>query len=243
MQFPTACFFTVCGGGEDYEFLLGSIEHHARMGTQVVLDTTPPERARRFRKLPTTVIWLHAPAYGSGWKEFRYRAALKDAMDAACSTGAEVIVHLDSDEFFSTGTPEALFPLARGAMIEVETYHWMPDGTVRSFGDSEFHRRLWPSHMSPTWPINSAWVQSPNYNGNPDHHAVPLPPQGSSVVRVDGPFHHHVHYAVGLKSQNDETARTTINGWPDGRLIPSTPWPDRLRRWKESGVKPSESFA
>jgi hypothetical protein len=37
---PSVCFVTVCGGGEDYEYLLGSIEHHATMGDHVVLDTS-----------------------------------------------------------------------------------------------------------------------------------------------------------------------------------------------------------
>ena len=68
---PSVCFFTVCGGGEDYEFLLGQLWHHAMMGEHVVLDTTPAPEAKTFRNIPPTVRWVHEPIYGRGWQNFK----------------------------------------------------------------------------------------------------------------------------------------------------------------------------
>jgi hypothetical protein len=74
------CFITVCGGGEDYEFLLGAIEHHAKLGMHLVLDTTPLNRgARSFRNLPGSVLWVYEPNFGAGWGEFKFATALNRA--------------------------------------------------------------------------------------------------------------------------------------------------------------------
>ena len=240
---PSVCFFTICGGGEDYEFLLGCIEHHARMGPHVVLDTTPEGQARTFKKLPATVEWVHEPIYGSGWKDFRFRAALVRSLSLAREKGTDVVAQLDSDEYFSEDIAEKVLPQATFAMVSVETVHWMRDGMPYSFGRSEFHARLWPRRMDVTWPINAAWVAHPEYNGNPDHHAIARAPDGAQSLAVDGHFHYHLHYAVGEKSLNDETARTTIQGWPRGAPARVVPMPLPILRWARQGIKPSETFA
>lgn len=239
---PTACFFTICGGGEDYDFLLGSIEHHAKMGRHVVLDTTPPGVAKSFKGLPGSVVWVHEPIYGAGWKEFKFRSALVRALGIAQEQGTDVVAQLDCDEYFSEDSPEKLFPTATYALVSVETIHWMRDGMPYSFGRSEFHARLWPAKMPVTWPVNSAWLASPHYNGNPDHHAIVRAPEGAHHVKVDGHFHYHLHYAVGEKSLDEETARTTIRGWPHGAPARMEPTPLPIWRWRRRGIKPSEGF-
>jgi hypothetical protein len=240
---PKVVFFTVCGGGEDYEFLLGSIEHHSEMGSQLVIDTTPPDRSVTFKKLPDNVIWIHEPAYGSGWKEFRLRTAVERAMRKARAFAADVVVYKDSDEFFTKDSEKLLFPWAAQAMVEVECVHWRKDGKPYVFGQSEWHSRLWPNGENVVIAENTAWQNHPLYNGNPEHHPVPVAVNGLQTIRVYGHFHHHVHYAVGSKANEEESASSTIEGWPDkGREIPAAPWPEKLRLWKETGVLPSESF-
>lgn len=236
-------FFTVCGGGEDYDFLLGSIEHHAEMGSHLVLDTTPPERAIRFTKLPDSVIWLHEPDFGSGWKEFRLRSAVERAMRKTKAFGADVLVSLDSDEFFARESSELLFPWATNAMIEVQCIHWKRDGKPYVFGHSEWHNRLWPAARGVQIAYNIAWKEHPLYNGNPEHHPVAFPGEGLQMIRVYGHFHHHLHYALGEKAADEETAINTIEGWPDkGMEVAPIPWPEKLRLWKETGARPSEVF-
>lgn len=239
---PSVCFFTICGGGEDYEFLLGCIEHHAKMGRHIVLDTTPEGQARTFKKLPPTVEWVHEPIYGSGWKEFRFRSALVRSLDLARRQGTDVVVQLDSDEYFSEDSLERVFPHAVDAVVSVETVHWMRDGVPYSFGRSEIHARVWPAKLDVSWPVNLAWVAHPHYNGNPDHHAMLGAPPGTRTITVDGHFHYHLHYAVGEKSLNDETARTTIQGWPHGTPARVVPMPFPIWRWARRGIKPSEAF-
>lgn len=234
---PSLCFFTVCGGGEDYDFLLGQIEHHALMGRHVILDTTPTDQAMLF-DVPDTVRWIHEPLYGQGWKEFRLRSAVERAMGLARESGAEVLAYLDCDEFFSAECLGWVFPLAQDRMVELKTVTWLPDGP-RDFGESEWHRRLWPASMDVEILRNDAWIAHPDYNGNPEHHPIASPRSGK-IVRVHGPLHHHLHYAMGEKAVQLETARTTIEGWASGGVrIPKVPWPDRLQAWKEGGPRPS----
>lgn len=235
---PTICFFTVTGGGEDYEFLLGSLEHHAALGHHVVLDTTEPPCARAFRNLPKTVHWVHDPSYGAGWKEFRFRAALKRALEIARAQGCDVVAQLDSDEYYAPDIMERVVPTASEFMVSLETVHWTPFGP-RSFGPSELHARLWPSRMDVSWPVNTAWVASPHYNGNPDHHAVVQPPPGARRFTFEGHYHYHLHYLVGQKAQDTETARTTIQGWPDGDPARVVALPTPIRRWLSRGILPS----
>jgi hypothetical protein len=239
---PSVCFFTITGGGEDYDLLLGCIEHHARMGDHVVLDTTPPERARTFRNLPSSVEWVYEPNYGSGWSNFRFRAALARSLELARAKGRDIVVQLDSDEYFSEDSPVGLFPHALDALVSVETLHWVPDRGPLSFGKPEYHARLWPTSMEITFPVNTAWVASPHYNGNPDHHALVSAPPGAKTKSVDGQFHYHLHYLVGEKAKNDETARTTIQGWPNGTPVRATPLPTPILRWMVSGIKPSARY-
>lgn len=237
---PSICFFTVCGGGEDYDFLLGQIEHHALMGQHVVLDTTPAKQARTFN-LPSSVRWIYEPIYGQGWKEFKLRSATERAMNLAKESGAAVLAYLDCDEFFSAECLDWVFPLALDRMVELKTVTWLPDG-ARDFGDSEWHRRLWPAAMDVSIIRNEAWVAHPKYNGNPEHHPIAQPPSLDKIVRVHGPLHHHLHYAVGRKSRELETAETTIEGWASGgERIPDVPWPNALEAWKDHGLAPSLS--
>ena len=133
-------FFTVCGGGEDYEYLLGSIEHHATMGHHLVLDTTPTHRARTFKHLPSSVGWIHAPDYGSGWDKFRFVGALREAVRYAIEAfDPAVLVQLDSDDFFSVEA-EPLFIVGCSVVVETQYVHWMKNGEPYLFGESEWHR-------------------------------------------------------------------------------------------------------
>lgn len=240
----SVCFFTVCGGGVDYEFLLGSIEHHAAMGRHVVLDTTPAPEARTFGHLPSTVRWIHEPIYGRGWKEFRLRSAVERAVALARESGAEILAYLDCDEFFSRDIQSWVLPLARIRMVEVKTVTWMRDGSSRDMGESEWHRRLWPARMPVSIVRNEAWIGHPMYNGNPEHHPYAQPENLASVVRAHGQFHHHMHYALGGKADDTETADTTIAGWRSGGIeVPRQEWPAPLQLWKMRGVLPSSRFA
>jgi hypothetical protein len=240
-MYPSACFFTVCGGGDDYEFLLGAIEHHAEMGRHLVLDTTPPERAVRFSRLPKSVVWIHEPRYGHGWKDFRLKTAVGRAMNLAQELKTDVLIYLDSDEFYTPDSPAALFPLAVDTMLEVNYVHWKRDGYPYVFGETEWHPKIWPSSSGVEIVNNTFWPQHPHYNGNPEHHATVKAPPGMARIRVPGNFRHHLHYAVGQKC--DETAKTTIAGWPDGGVrVPPILWPEKLALWRDTGIRPSESF-
>jgi hypothetical protein len=235
---PSVCFFTVCGGGEDYDFLLGQIEHHARMGQHVVLDTTPTDQAMLF-DVPSSVRWVHEPTYGSGWANFRLRSAVERAQQLAKESGAEVLAYLDCDEFFSNECVDSVFPLARDMMVELKAVTWLPDGP-RDFGESEWHRRLWPASMDVRISRNEAWATHPRYNGNPERHPIAQPPSPDQIVRVYGSLHHHLHYAIGEKAGRIETAEATIEGWASGgERLHDVPWPDRLRVWREGGLRPT----
>lgn len=238
---PKVCFFTVTCF-DDYEFLLGSIEHHAEMGRHLVLDTSPPEKAVKFNRLPDSVEWIHEPNFGSGWKEFKLRSAVERAMHLAKNLDSDVLVYHDSDEFYSNDSPDRLFPFAQDAMVSVNYTHWRKDGLPYIFGESEWHPRLWPKVSAVQIAPNVAWQNHPAYNGNPEHHPVAIPPSGLQSLRVQGNFRHHLHYALGSKADEEETAKTTIAGWPDGQRVPLVPWPAKFSLWKNKGILPSESF-
>jgi len=236
-------FFTVTRS-RDYDYLLGSIEQHAEMGRHLVLDTTfPPEEAIKFNKLPNTVRWIHEPVYGSGWKEFRLRTAAERARVLAGGMGADVLVYMDSDDFYTPESKNNLFPHALDAIVEIQYTHWRKDGYPYIFGESEWHKKLWPSWGDTIIGLNSAWHCHKDYNGNPEHHALAYDPTNIPMIRVLGNFRHHVHYAIGPNADDDETARTTISGWPDkGFRVPSVPWPPKLALWRDKGIRPSEFF-
>lgn len=237
----TPCFFTVCGGGEDYEFLLGSIEHHATMGRHVVLDTTPLDRSRSFRLLPKSVIWIYEPIYGAGWHEFRYRDALAQASRVARNFG-DVLVHTDSDEYWDRNLLEIL-EVARKNPLNIQTAHWRKDGLLHLYGDSEWHIRIWPASEEVIFPVNSAWLAHPDYNGNDQHHAVASFRPDLGIVRMDSIFHYHVHHALGEKSSDETVARQTIPNWEQGTVAPGEhSWPERLKMWRDFGVRPSSAF-
>lgn len=240
---PTKAVFFTLTCASDYEFLLGSVEHHAELGSQLILDTSPSDKAKRFKNLPDNLIWLHEPDFGSGWKKFKLRSAVDRAMKQARAFNADVVVYRDSDEFFTKDSAELLFPWAERAMVETFTVHWKTDGKPYRFGPSEWHRRLWPSGAGVEIALNVAWTRHPSYDGNPERHPVPVPPPGLQLIRVYGEFHHHVHYAIGPKAVDQSTAISTVDGWPDfGVELPPVPWPERLRLWRDEGILPSESF-
>lgn len=234
-------FFTVVYY-KDYDFLLGAIEHHATMGKHLVLDTSPPEHAIKFSKLPPSVLWMHEPFYGYGWKNFRLRTAVQHAMENARLLDGDVLVYLDADEFYTKESTELLFPWAEKAMVEVQYIHWKRDGNAYTFGPSEWHCRVWPAKSLVEICENKAWQAHPKYNGNPEHHAVPVPPQGLQVLRVYGGFRQHLHYALGDKAFDEETAQNTIDGWPNGTPTSTPALPEKLRLWKEQGKRPLEAF-
>lgn len=237
-----AVFVTVCGGGEDYEFLLGSIEHHCRIGHRhVVLDTTPEGQQRTFRNLPPTVTWIYDPNYGQGWKEFRFRFALMKAIGIAREMG-NVIAVLDCDEFYAPAIQD-VYPVAAKQPVFVETVHWMRNGHPYMFGESEWHLRLWPADADVSYPPNQAWVIHPDYNGNDHHHAVPRFPAGTELLKVPGSLHHHVHYALGNKSLDEKVGKANIPAWHYGTRTVHVPWPPLLERWRDKGLPPSTFYS
>lgn len=244
----SVCFVTVCGGGEDYKFLLASMEHHAAMGNHIVLDTTPPDRRLAFTGLPRSVTWIHEASFGSGWKKFDFRSALGRVTSIAAQSRAETIVHLDCDEFYSSNSSE-LFQKARDldSIVAVETIHWKKDRQAYRFGPSERHRRVWPAKMPVTFPVNQKWKDSAGFDGNPNHHALVEGPPGRTRVRyVEGFYHHHVHHAIGWKADDDDNARRTVEGWPTGVFLDIAQggvWPWPLINWRENGVDPTKRFS
>jgi hypothetical protein len=246
-------FFTVCGGGEEYEFLLGGIEHHARIGNHLVLDVSPEPKL--FRGLPGSVHWIGAQdpgAFGSGdWKTFRLASALEHARLLALNRFPDThfLVHLDSDEYYDADLLRPLLtryerpPIETPRVFVFEAIHWR-DGRALRFGAGERHLRAWDVRANARIQRNIGWPVSPHYNGNPEHHPVAAPEGNYQVVNVHEPVHYHVHYALGKKRFFTETAETTIDGWPDGTPIPDPcPWPEPLQRWAEAGELPSSKFS
>ncbi len=235
---PVVAFFTAVHY-KDYEYLLGSIEHHAKMGYHLILDTSPNNEAAVFQGLPETVRWVHEAGFGSGWKEFRMRSAIERAMELCKEFRPDVLVQLDADEFFSSDSAELLFPYAARDPVLVHCTHWLQDGLPYMFGESEWHLRLWPNQCQVRIETNLDWQKHPDYNGNPEHHPVPVPPPGRPPLRVPGNFHHHVHHAIGDKRRDQDAANQTIDGWPDqGARVPLVAWPERLRMWAAAGISP-----
>lgn len=239
---PSVAFFTTTHY-KDYDFLLGSIEHHAEMGFHLVLDTTPNNMVERFKRLPDTVRWVHEPFYGSGWQHFRMRTAVERAMTLAREFDTDVLASLDSDEFYTKDSVERLFPYAAKDVVSVHCTHWKSDGLPYMFGESEWHLRLWPAQCDVKIALNVDWTKHASYNGNPEHHPVPVPPPSYQEIRVPGAFHHHLHYAMSQKALEQEPANQTISGWPDkGTRIPMVAWPVKMRTWRTQGIRPSEYY-
>jgi len=245
-------FFTVCGGGEEYEFLLGSIGHHAAIGNHVVLDVSP--EPQRFRGLPGTVQWVPAQdpgAYESGdWRKFRLASALEHARFLALNRfpDSQFLVHLDSDEYYDVERLLPLLtryerpPIETPRVFVFSTIHWR-DGRALRFGPSERHLRAWDVRAGVKVKRNLSWPVSPHYNGNPEHHPILSPEGNIQIVNVQEPVHYHVHYAVGRKRFFTETAEATIDGWPNGTPVADPcPWPEPLQRWVEAGELPSVRF-
>ena len=247
------CFFTVCGGGEEYDFLLGSIAHHAPLGNHLVLDVSLEQASIDQGKLPPSVHWAYGGGanWGSGnWKTFKLASALEYARRLAITyfPGTEFLVHLDCDEYYDIDVLRTLlvrdpFAAEIPRTFVFETIHWR-DGQALRFGPSEWHMRAWDVRAEVEVIKNLAWEVSPKYNGNPEHH--PILSAKSKLfqeVRVTLPTHYHLHYAVGSKKNFTETAEATIDGWPVGIPLKNPcPWPDPIRRWAESGVGPSVPF-
>jgi hypothetical protein len=231
-----ACFVTVCGGGEEYEYLLGSIDHHARLGRHLVLDTTPADRARTFRYLPGSVTWVHEPDFGAGWDTFKFVKALNRAAELAEALNPDVLIQLDCDDFFTCDL-DSLLPVAKDFVVELQYVHWMPDGKPYIFGESEWHRRVWPANRGVRFRRNFG------VSKNPEVHPELEIPSGMGVVRSDILCRHHAHFAVGEKAADSRIAQQSITGWPHGKMpVPPAAWPDRLMEWRETGKKPSEAF-
>ena len=212
------------------------------MGRHLVLDTSPSDKAVKFNRLPDSVEWVHEPNFGVGWKEFKLRTAVERAMHLAKNLDSDVLVYHDSDEFYTSDSRDRLFPYAQDAMVSVNYTHWMKDGFPYIFGESEWHPRLWPRTSGVMIAPNVAWKSHPAYNGNPEHHPVAVPPPELPILRVQGNFRQHLHYAFTEKADADETAKATIGGWPNGHRVPSVPWPAKLTLWKNKQVRPSEFF-
>lgn len=246
MNRDSVVFFTVLGGGEDREFLLGSVEHHARLGRHLVLDVDP--LAKPIRGLPKSVMWLHEPIYCSGsWKTFRLASALDRARDLAerVMLGAEFAVQLDSDEYYDVDRLGGL--LVREVLPKAfvfHTIHWRGGRPLR-FGASEWHMRAWDLRATVRFERNLAWPAHPKYNGNPEHHPLAIVKSPDvQIVRPLDPIHYHIHYELGNKRNFTETAETTIDGWPDGSLVPDAcPMPELLERWSKTGALPSDVFS
>lgn len=235
------CFFTVCGGGDDYEFLLGAVEHHAKMGAHLVLDTTPLDRgARSFRNLPDSVLWVYEPEFGHGWGNFRFASALKRAVSLAeLMFKPDVLVQLDSDDFYTLDS-EPIFEYGLDAVIELQYVHWLRDGNPYIFGESEWHRRIWPARRGITIEKDPETART----GAPCTHPVLSIPDGIRTRRAEGLHRHHLHFAISDKAADDRIAKSSITGWPHGGIIVEPrPWPEKLHLWKTEGLRPSTWFA
>lgn len=234
----TVTFFTVCGGGtkpealEEYRFLSATLEYHSTMGRRVILDTTPKEFSMVPKRLPPNVRWFHEPVFGSGANFRNYSAGMR-ALQLAKEQHSDVLVWLDCDEFYA---PEIMNVLeeAMRSVLQVNTYHWYPDGKPYDFDD--WHARIMPSAEEVTYGINVAWQHHPSYDGNPERHPFIHGGGKYPYKKIYGPFHHHVGKAAGIK--------VFLRGFP---VMPSASpnpdavkvkWPEPLRLWREKGIDP-----
>jgi hypothetical protein len=153
-----------------------------------------------------------------------------------------VIIQLDSDDFF-TPNFEAILPTAARHVVELQYVHWLSDGRAYLYGESEWHRRVWPGGRQVRFCRSRSWQKHPKYNGNPDAHPELDIPEKLEVVRSGVLCRHHVHFAIGAKMHDTMIAEQSITGWPHGRMeVGPVPWPRRLASWRGEGVKPSEAF-
>jgi hypothetical protein len=229
-----ATLLTVCGGGEDYELLLGCLERHLAHGSLVVVDTSPEDVRRRF-DLPAEVSWFHCPLFGRGAEGFRFATALNVGIGLAEELAPDVLVQVDADEYFEADLSAAIARASAGTVLDVKTLHHTAEGEALDFSD-EWHRRIWPARRGIRFRLN------PRHQ-NPEFHPAMDVPMGIPIERETGTLHHHLHYAVGSKASDLHTARTTIPGWPDaGRRVRVPPWPALVARWQRGGPPPSSSF-
>jgi hypothetical protein len=227
-------FFTICGGPNreyverEYNFLFGSMEHHAQMGRHVVLDNSPPEHAIRFQKLPKSVTWVYEPIYGHGKEVLRMISAVRRASSIARAMNADINVYTDCDEFWSLNSETGLWPTAAECLTEVPTLHVDIKGNHYYF-DREWHRRAWSGRKGEVvFPMSD----DPHFVGNREDHPIAFPVGELSLKRVAGHFHHHMKCFIGGGGYYD-----------DGVPIKDPPvWPEPLRLWKEQGIPPMEKF-
>ena len=236
-----AAFVTVCGQAtkeeveEEYNYLFGSLAHHAKMGIHVVLDTSPPQWAFNPKNLPASVQWYHEPVYGHGLNHFRNQDAIDRAIALARKSGIDIVVLLDCDEFFTPNTPADLFHQAVDKIISIKTYHWYPD--VKAYDFLDWHRRLGPAKDGIHMGLNASWAKHPKYNGNPQNHCFlsgPMP-----VLKVDGAYHHHVTKAVGKKHYIRYPGKVNM---PWVAPLDPVPWPEDLELWRTKGIYPSDKY-
>jgi len=232
MSCPSICFATVCGTPVDYEFLLGAIREHSTMGCHVVLDVTPALHRKQFKRIPSSVMWVAEDGYLSNTRMFKFHSALLRVNEIARATGAEVIVNLDSDEFFAPQATEKLFPLARNSAVEHLIVTWGCDNQPHARWDA-WLRRIWPSKMNVRIPRNEAWTQHPEYDGNPELHPIPMWPPNARVTKTQELVHHHLHWTIHHKGHHP-FSEWPVAGWCD--------WPPLLKRWKEKDIPPSLEF-
>ena len=139
--------------------------------------------------------------------------------------------HVERALAFEVGRQVAL--LERGATVVHETLLWdAARGEARPMRSKEESHdyRYFPDPDLPPLVLRPADIERIRA-GLPE-----LP-----VLRVPGLFRNHVHYFVGDK--DDETARQTIDGWPDrGALVPSVELPYPIELWFKKGIRPSEAF-
>lgn len=236
---PTVALATVCGGGVDYEFLLGAIRHHALLAKwHVVLDVTPARERRHWKNLPDNVIWIYDDSYGSGTPMFAFRLALIRSIEIARATGADLVMQVDSDEFVSLEAREQLFkrvPPLGG--VEYRLITWGSDGKPY-YKTTAYARRLWSAKLDVQIPQNKAWQRHPLYTGNPERHPIPIWPKGANIVRIEEFYHHHLHWTFRQKGLHSFGELSVAPLPIDGKGI----WPEPLARWRAEDIPPSKEF-
>lgn len=232
MSTPTVCFATVCGTLVDYEFLLGAIREHATMGKHVVLDVTPAAKRKQFKNLPPSVVWVNDDSYQSDTKMFKFHSALLKVNEIARTMGTEIIVNMDSDEFFEPAATSKLFPLAFESALEHLIVTWGCDNQPHVRWDA-WLRRIWPTKMIVDIPRNVGWTKHPEYNGNPEMHPIPMWPPGARMTRTKELAHHHIHWTIHHKGHHP-FSEWPVAGWCE--------WPPLLKLWKEKDIAPSLAF-